>query len=286
MIHSQPRYRLALTLALLLCGLIFSRARAQEPMVGEIRGWGGLTAPAGWAICDGAVIMLSEAEYGPLLEVIAYRFGGAVELEYFQLPDLRGRVPVGRTGTGDEFDGLGDTGGEKTHTLTEAEMPSHNHPWKARDGIDRTGITYGITVGSGIGIVTNSGGTVVNQSPFISPTGGDEPHNNLQPYQVINYIIYTGVGLPTPTPTPTATATQTATPTLTPTPDGSATPTPTATATVSGTMYLPSVYSQTLSSGNILTVPLEMTAGQAIISMVLLSGLAVLVLQFVFKVVK
>lgn len=279
---THHRYKLALTLALLLSGLIFSRAWAQEPMVGEIRLWAGSTAPPGWAICDGSYFNPTDPDYIPLFDVIDYDYG--FDSGLFRLPDFRGRVAVGISASDSEFDALGESGGAKTHILAVREMPEHSHPWRGRDGVDRSGITYGVTVGAGVGIVTNSGGTTVNQSPFIQPAGGGDPHNNLQPYQVVNYIIYTGVGLPTPTPSPTPT--ETATPTITPTPDGSATPTPTATATVSGTLYLPSVLSQTLSSGHVMTVPMQVSAGEAIISMVMLSVVGLVSLTVVYRVVK
>lgn len=99
----------------------------------------------------------------------------------FNLPSMKGNVPVGKDTSQTEFAGLGQTGGEKTHTLTIAEMPSHDHP-----------IGYASNAGSN----TNYAKLADNTSPgstsdTITNTGGDGAHNNLQPYLVLNYIIKT-----------------------------------------------------------------------------------------------
>lgn len=281
-IISHRPYKLALTLALLLTTLICAPARAQEPIIGEIRLWAGEAdaVPLGWLLCDGTG--LAPGDYPDLFDLVGFSYGGAIP-DVFRVPDLQGRVPVGQKSGDSDFNSLGDVGGEKTHTLTIDEMPAHNHQYVDRSNTLRTDVDYNTTAGAGNGIAAGSGGTTTNRTPFIRNTGGGAAHNNIQPFQVINYIIYTGVGLPTPTPTatPTVTPTGTLTPTLTPT-----TTPGTPTATPEGSLYLPYVYSQTLSSGHVLTVPLEMSAGQGIISMVLLSVVSAVVLQLVFRVVK
>lgn len=96
----------------------------------------------------------------------------------FTLPSLKGNVMVGKDQTQTEFAGLGQTGGAKTHTLTEAEMPAHTH--NGLDGFSGAG-------GSG----TYSGANRASNAVATSSTGGGEAHNNIQPYVTLNYIIKT-----------------------------------------------------------------------------------------------
>ena len=97
----------------------------------------------------------------------------------FNVPNVKGKVPVGRDSGDTSFDTLGETGGEKTHTLTTAEMPVHLH-----------GIAYSSEYylgNSGWSSTLGSGGGNINTKN----AGGGEAHNNLQPYIVFNYIIKT-----------------------------------------------------------------------------------------------
>lgn len=140
--------------------------------IGSIIPFGGTEAPTGWLICDGS--MLNRATYKELFAAIGTNFGTDGPGNFY-IPDLRGKVAVGQNASETEFNTLGKTGGEKTHTLTIEEMPAHNH-----------NINWQYTGGSGTAtaIFTYSGNTIGTTS-----TGGDQPHNNLQPYQVTNYII-------------------------------------------------------------------------------------------------
>lgn len=142
---------------------------------GLITAYGGASAPSGWLLCDGTTGLdsVTDTTLAALFAIIGTTYGGTGAAD-FDLPDLRGNVPVGKdSGT---FSTLGASGGAETHTLTESEMPAHTH-------------TYNQTVGGG------SGGNIANgsQSPQSSTTtgstGGGNAHNNLQPYLVVNYII-------------------------------------------------------------------------------------------------
>ena len=135
--------------------------------------------PDGFLWCDGSEH--SRTEYPELFAAIGTTFGAGDGLTTFNVPDMRGRVPVG---AGDGY-ALGATGGEATHTLTIDEMPSHNH--ELREGADNTaGSTWeSYTPGSGI---------MRTATHAMLKKGGDQPHNNMQPYAVVNYVIATGQG--------------------------------------------------------------------------------------------
>ncbi len=139
-------------------------------------------APNGWIICDGRVI---PSQYTELIAAI-----GA------NTPNLVGRILIGAgtlPWTGKQSDGstpnfdpimswpLGSTGGEYTHKLTVAEMPSHNHS-----------LQYTFDLNSGCHDGSNSTPCQTQTVRMTNATGGDTPHNNVQPFYAVNYIIYGG----------------------------------------------------------------------------------------------
>lgn len=141
--------------------------------IGAILPFSGDIIPNGWLLCDGSVI--EQEDYPELFEVLAGKYG-IISREEIRLPDLRGKVTVGKDSTDADFDTLGNTGGEKTHTLTVNEMPKHSHNFQ----FDQT---------EGSNITAVKVGTNNTYGKATSETGGDQPHNNLQPYIVTNYII-------------------------------------------------------------------------------------------------
>lgn len=160
--------------------------------IGAILPFSSDTVPNGWLLCDGRIV--EQADYPELFEVIGTTYGYYSRTD-FKLPDLRGRVAVGKntvidTETPDtDFNELGKTGGEKTHTLTVDEMPSHDHTLKQRFLMWDSGDSYEIMNGDN----TWSGNIQYNaydsDNYITRNTGGGQPHNNLQPYIVTNYII-------------------------------------------------------------------------------------------------
>ena len=134
------------------------------------------TIPEGYLLCDGSAI--SRTEYSTLFSVIGTTYGAGDGETTFNLPDLQGKVPVGQDSNDTDFDTLGETGGEKAHTLLEAEIPSHTHK-----------LPIAGTAGSTPYLI--SAYTTANKAELgaTGATGGDQPHNNLQPYTVIQYII-------------------------------------------------------------------------------------------------
>ena len=149
--------------------------------IGAILPFSSDTIPNGWLLCDGSVI--EQEDYPELFEVLAGNYG-IISREEIRLPDLRGKVTVGKDSTDTDFNTLGKTGGEKTHTLTVSEMPKHNHT----GGI----LTTNTIAGNARYYFQQLGAT--NDENFsnslkIGEAGGNQPHNNLQPYLVTNYII-------------------------------------------------------------------------------------------------
>lgn len=148
--------------------------------VGAIMPFGSNTIPENWLLCDGSAV--SRTTYQYLFNTIGTTYGAGDGFTTFNLPDLRGKVVIGLDDNDTDFDTLGDTGGEKEHTLTIQEMPSHNH-------ILTNGDNNIISEGEGgatASITTTGQGY---RKVKLASTGGGEAHNILQPYIVQNYII-------------------------------------------------------------------------------------------------
>lgn len=166
-----------------IAGDIYHRNGAILEPVGVILSYAGATAPSGWLVCDGAEI--SRTTYAALFALIGTAYGAGNGSTTFNLPNLKGRVPVGLDSGQAEFDTLGETGGAKTHTLTIAEMPAHAHGFSGGATLLAGNGTSGTLWQNAIASGNNfRGATLTN-------TGSGDPHNNLQPYVTINYIIKT-----------------------------------------------------------------------------------------------
>lgn len=145
------------------------------------------TVPTGWLLCDGTQYQTSV--YPELANAINYAFGGSGAV--FNVPDFRGRVVVGKAASG-TFAALNNNGGAETHTLSVAEMPSHNHTQDAHSHTVLLSSAAGGSSGysrNGAGHSLENAGTTTSAQPGISSTGGGGAHNNLQPYRVANFII-------------------------------------------------------------------------------------------------
>ena len=144
---------------------------------GSIISFAGSSAPTGWLICNGA--SLSTATYASLFAIIGYVYGGSGA--NFNLPNLAGNVPIGPGGSIGAS--VGASGGSSTHTLTTAEMPSHNHSASVniyQDSISGSNSPYAA-------INTTTGSTQATVT--IGNTGGGNPHSIVQPYLCLNFII-------------------------------------------------------------------------------------------------
>lgn len=140
---------------------------------GAIFPYAGSAAPTDWLLCDGASLL--RADYADLFTLIGTTYG-SVDGTHFNIPNLKGKIPVGVNSAETEFDVLGETGGEKTHTLITAEIPAHAHGLPMNSG------------GGNAASVSNLN-TIPTTNQNTNSAGGDGAHNNLQPYIALNYII-------------------------------------------------------------------------------------------------
>lgn len=145
------------------------------------------SAPAGWLLAQGQSLLRSQ--YPRLFAAIGTAYGAA-DSTRFNLPDLRGRVPVGQDASQTEFDTRGEKGGEKAVTLSVSAMPSHSHTIRRGtrgSGPAQTMVNVG-TIDSGN---TNNRYILADgvETLVADNNGGGGAHNNLQPYITINYII-------------------------------------------------------------------------------------------------
>lgn len=178
-------------------------AYASIPIGGGID-YFGMTPPPGFLFADGSAI--SRTEYSELFAVLGTTYGVGDGSTTFNLPDKRTRVSVGLLQTDNTFNTLGKTGGEKTHIITTAEMPSHRHTGLQVNNPKATAFNYlGLekaNAGSWIGNTNNSSAGVYQYASYggftgqfgasnskTGNTGDSGAHNNLQPYLVCNYII-------------------------------------------------------------------------------------------------
>lgn len=153
-----------------------------QPFVGEVRLVGFNYAPVGWNLCDGSSVSISL--YSTLYNLIGTTYGGDGQ-QSFNLPDLRGRIPIHQGGAYV----LGATGGVESVTLTTAQLPVHNHGYMASPNTGNVSTPAGNFLASGAKIYTKAVPDDATNASWLMPSGGTQSHNNLQPYQVLNWII-------------------------------------------------------------------------------------------------
>jgi len=179
---------------------------APDWIPGMMMPFAGTGAPTGWLICDGRTLKISQ--YLALFQMIGTLYGGD-GITTFALPNCSGNVIVGKNSLSTYANSLGQSGGEETHLLVSSEMPTHAHTGTTDSaGAHVHTLNNATTVQiNGLntpGSIDNSGGEIncvntltasVNSAgahthTFTSnSTGGSQPHNNLQPYITLNYII-------------------------------------------------------------------------------------------------
>lgn len=163
-----------------------------EPFIAEIRIFAGNFAPRSWAFCDGQ--LLPVAQNTALFSLIGTTYGGDGR-STTALPDLQGRAAMhpGR-GPGLTSRRLGQRGGVETVTLSEAQMPNHNHTMRTLSDpgdLFQANNTRSLSRSrNGFAYQSNSTSNLVAlDSRTLPNTGGSQPHNNLQPFIAMNFII-------------------------------------------------------------------------------------------------
>lgn len=160
-----------------------------EPFIGEIRMFGGNFPPNGWAFTNGQLIPISQND--TLFNLIGTTYGGDGQ-ETFAIPDLRGRVPI-HAGQGAGLSNyiIGEMAGVESVTLTTQQMPVHNHAFMASNAIAQNPQpTSSVPAQASVVKLYSGDAADVNlNAQTIVPTGGSQPHENMQPFLAISFIL-------------------------------------------------------------------------------------------------
>lgn len=163
-----------------------------DPFVGEIRLFAGNFAPQGWAFCDGQLLAIADND--ALFSLFGTIYGGDGRTT-FALPDLRGRVPIHMgTGPGLSARAIGSKAGAEQVTLTANQLAGHSHAWRATTAAaqERTPVNNAMAETSAADIFSQSEPPqtpVTMAAGMVGNTGGSQAHENIQPFQCINYIV-------------------------------------------------------------------------------------------------
>jgi microcystin-dependent protein len=158
-----------------------------DQFVAEIRMFAGNFAPTGWAVCNGQLIPI--AQNTALFSLLGTTYGGNGTTN-FALPNLQGRAPM-HPGQGPSLSPrvLGEQGGEESVTLLASEMPDHNHPFAPVGAAATTGVPTNNVSLAQTAVGNNIYGLAADLQSLGTPSGGSQPHNNMQPYLTLNFII-------------------------------------------------------------------------------------------------
>lgn len=164
-----------------------------NPFLAEVRIFTGNFAPKGWAQCDGQLMPISQNT--ALFSLLGTTYGGN-GTSNFALPNLQGCAPMqAGQGPGLSLRDLGETAGEQTVTLLQTEMPAHSHTALGASSSTATSPAgncwgEGQKLGGADIYAPSAANTNVPMNPFaLSIAGGDQPHNNMQPFLGLMFII-------------------------------------------------------------------------------------------------
>ncbi len=162
--------------------IIQGRETMATPFLSEIKIASFNFAPKGWALCNGQLLPINQNQ--ALFSLLGTNYGGNGQTT-FALPNLQGRVPLHR---GNGFN-LAQTGGEETHTLTTQEMPVHTHTAQGTSSSADNTVPTGNYLAAAQGLYGAVADTTTLHPATISNAGGGQPHENMQPYLVLNFCI-------------------------------------------------------------------------------------------------
>ena len=165
-----------------------------NPFVAEIRIFAGSFAPRGWASCDGQLLPISQNT--ALFSLLGTNYGGNGQTN-FALPNFEGSAPMHwGNGTGLTPRSIGETGGEPNVTLLQSQLTAHPHTVQGRPVPGNLTTPASANAMARVNPTTNeiykapSGAATVAMNPLsIGPAGGGQPHNNMQPYLCLFFII-------------------------------------------------------------------------------------------------
>jgi microcystin-dependent protein len=172
-----------------------------QPYVGEIRMFAGNFPPVGWMFCDGNQMAISENE--TLFQLIGTTYGGDGE-STFNLPNLQSRIPIhmGTSTTGTTYQ-IAEMAGVESVTLTISQIPSHTHPLVAtNDSGSQANAGNGVLAAQSPVSIYRPNATPPNvamNANSVTVTGGSQPHENMQPFLCVNFIISLFGIFPSPT---------------------------------------------------------------------------------------
>lgn len=167
-----------------------------EPVLGQIMPFGGQRVPRNWALCDGSLLAIRN--FQALFALLGTYYGGD-GVNTFALPDLRGRAILGATGGSGAYP-IGSRGGTVSVTLNVQQLPPHNHAMQAATtaGAGRGSVPAGHIFGTTnyppsdppkVFVTAGTGEMPLASGTNIINEGSNQPHNNMQPYLAINYVI-------------------------------------------------------------------------------------------------
>lgn len=153
------------------------------PFIGQLSLFSFGFAPKGWALCNGQLLPINQNQ--ALFSLLGTYYGGNGTTN-FELPNLQGRTPIGFSSS---FS-IGALGGEATHTLTAGEVPAHTHVANATStGANATSPASTLLGGNGTAVYVAASNMTPMNSSAIATYGGSQPHENRQPYLVLNWCI-------------------------------------------------------------------------------------------------
>lgn len=161
-----------------------------NPYIGEIRMFGASFAPAGWALCQGQLMPISQND--ALFTLIGTTYGGDGQ-ETFGMPDLQGRVPI-HAGQGPGLSQnyqLGEKFGVESVTISAQQTPIHSHPMLGTNDIGDSTTAQGRVVAqsTSVDLYTQDVTDANMAASAVTPVGGSQPHENMMPYLALTFII-------------------------------------------------------------------------------------------------